>query len=48
MCVFVFYGGRLVNRVFVVLSGNDEIITMHFEEWWGRNDGSQEGRNGGG
>lgn len=36
VCVFVFYCGRLVNRDFVVLFGNDEEIKVHFEEWWGK------------
>lgn len=41
MCVFIcvcgfgFYCGRSVNRDFVGLLGNDGVIKVHFEEWWG-------------
>lgn len=36
MCV-VFIVDDLVNRGFVVLFGNDEVIEVHFGEWWGKN-----------
>lgn len=43
MCVFGFHCGRSVNRDFVGLLGNDGVIKVHFEEWWGeRNAESQE------
>lgn len=41
VCVFIcvwgfgFYCGRSVNRDFVGLLGNDGVIKVHFEEWWG-------------
>lgn len=34
-CVFGFYCERSVNRDFVGLLGNDGVIKVHFEKWWG-------------
>lgn len=43
MCVLGFYCARSVSRDFVGLLGNDGVIKVHFEEWWGeRNAESQE------